>query len=692
MWGWFGVGRKTSPPPQASRETSSESTPAAPAVTTSTTRTTHEGAQGAGDGASNSRHHGRGHDGTYGSEGGNREGEEAEAVITWSGDWPPDLQTTLEAETPVGRGAAANLSPYDSPEPRLRSPPLGAQCGPQSHSQHQSRILEADGSRDGQMTEQQAQLLARQQMQLMQQLGQSQCLMPTSSRSCAVSGNISDERTGVNQGTECECELGEPQRQREQEQLQVQLQQQQQEQVVLARLRIEAEQHLIEQLNALYLQLQDQITNLQGRGLQTCALTPPSSCELEPQPEPVPLSAEEAEQQRSLLQQQQATLVSLLNDSSVRGPIWQDYLNKYLDQYMQQYMTYSQQVELGMLTTQPTDTVDVAQPAPHRRTGSTSRAERQSESPVLIHKNPSSTLRETDFYVVVDEENPFQSLPTIILLHVVSFLPLTALRALQLCSKRMNSIVETHLLSNMFFGEESDLVLIADPPSFLSLSDELLKYIFSFFDIPSLCKLQRVCTRFYQVICGDSFNAARDAWKRLQILRFKKELWKPYEKEVDQNIEFYQGIRSAPKRFGYSLTRKFMWDSDARWFIPILGVSYVAHYACLPVTVPLSWAGKAIAPFTTYRQRYTDDKRIESKYPMWKKDSTISKCQCGVVFGVLARRHHCRCCRNIFCYQCVSHRVVSKLTGYDYEVRVCTRCYTYLRCGTLPKDHPFLDA
>lgn len=48
----------------------------------------------------------------------------------------------------------------------------------------------------------------------------------------------------------------------------------------------------------------------------------------------------------------------------------------------------------------------------------------------------SSSLQDTDFYVMVDCERPLESLPTFILLHIVSFLPIEALLALQFCSKR----------------------------------------------------------------------------------------------------------------------------------------------------------------------------------------------------------------------------------------------------------------
>lgn len=41
----------------------------------------------------------------------------------------------------------------------------------------------------------------------------------------------------------------------------------------------------------------------------------------------------------------------------------------------------------------------------------------------------------------------------------------------------------------------------------------------------------------------------------------------------------------------------------------------------------------------------------------WIADDAVTQCQaCGTTFGWLTRKHHCRCCGRIFCYECSSNR------------------------------------
>lgn len=110
-------------------------------------------------------------------------------------------------------------------------------------------------------------------------------------------------------------------------------------------------------------------------------------------------------------------------------------------------------------------------------------------------------------------------------------------------------------------------------------------------------------------------------------------MWKSYNEEVQEHVAYYDGLRNAPLNAGYSVSKK-IWRSDIKWFMPLLGrrllgllrkfsyfagLSYVAQYACLPVTAPLSWVGKTIAPYTAKRNRYYSDKALEVHNPYWQK-------------------------------------------------------------------------
>ena len=62
----------------------------------------------------------------------------------------------------------------------------------------------------------------------------------------------------------------------------------------------------------------------------------------------------------------------------------------------------------------------------------------------------------------------------------------------------------------------------------------------------------------------------------------------------------------------------------------------------------------------------------EDKLVLWVPDSKVSACPaCHKPFTVLRRRHHCRFCGGVFCYECSKHRVVP---GGAERVRLCDKC------------------
>ncbi len=61
--------------------------------------------------------------------------------------------------------------------------------------------------------------------------------------------------------------------------------------------------------------------------------------------------------------------------------------------------------------------------------------------------------------------------------------------------------------------------------------------------------------------------------------------------------------------------------------------------------------------------------------PTWQPDYTTSKCKkCETNFTLFTRKHHCRACGDIFCYQCTSSRIAIPFLDFMEPVRVCDPC------------------
>jgi hypothetical protein len=61
--------------------------------------------------------------------------------------------------------------------------------------------------------------------------------------------------------------------------------------------------------------------------------------------------------------------------------------------------------------------------------------------------------------------------------------------------------------------------------------------------------------------------------------------------------------------------------------------------------------------------------------PTWQPDYTTSKCKkCETRFTLFTRKHHCRACGDIFCYQCTSSRIAIPFLDFMEPVRVCDPC------------------
>jgi len=93
---------------------------------------------------------------------------------------------------------------------------------------------------------------------------------------------------------------------------------------------------------------------------------------------------------------------------------------------------------------------------------------------------------------------------------------------------------------------------------------------------------------------------------------------------------------------------------------------------------------------------------IDGNYLWVSDDSVICCCNCEIIFDLMVRKHHCRYCGNIFCFNCANNfivfpdfttnRAISPPPTYNYwhileswipgivlPERVCSHCYGYIK-------------
>lgn len=90
------------------------------------------------------------------------------------------------------------------------------------------------------------------------------------------------------------------------------------------------------------------------------------------------------------------------------------------------------------------------------------------------------------------------------------------------------------------------------------------------------------------------------------------------------------------------------------------------------------------------RRESIPEQQYVNNFAKWQNDKDVLECMnCHKAFSFFQRRHHCRCCGNIFCYDCTSHFVhydkakvhVVKRPEHDVDFapyRTCDVCYNSL--------------
>lgn len=67
---------------------------------------------------------------------------------------------------------------------------------------------------------------------------------------------------------------------------------------------------------------------------------------------------------------------------------------------------------------------------------------------------------------------------------------------------------------------------------------------------------------------------------------------------------------------------------------------------------------------------------ITEKKVEWVQEKHVIMCDnCYKEFSVTNRKHHCRCCGNVFCNKCTPYKKPIPLLGYDKPVRHCSKCF-----------------
>ncbi|KAF9925941.1 hypothetical protein FBU30_004365 [Linnemannia zychae] len=75
--------------------------------------------------------------------------------------------------------------------------------------------------------------------------------------------------------------------------------------------------------------------------------------------------------------------------------------------------------------------------------------------------------------------------------------------------------------------------------------------------------------------------------------------------------------------------------------------------------------------------------------PYWVPDQEAAACRiCAKGFSAVRRKHHCRQCGHVFCYDCCSRSITLPQLGYTKAVRVCNDCFevAYLVAYCLSDD------
>jgi hypothetical protein len=103
----------------------------------------------------------------------------------------------------------------------------------------------------------------------------------------------------------------------------------------------------------------------------------------------------------------------------------------------------------------------------------------------------------------------------------------------------------------------------------------------------------------------------------------------------------------------------------------------------LAAKVSVPWEGPPWARDST--RSFNSAPKIPTLRPQWIPDTSVDNCLiCATAFGLFSRRHHCRTCGGIFCYNCSQSKCILKDLGYGTSSqKVCINCVKFYRLKTV---------
>ena len=82
-----------------------------------------------------------------------------------------------------------------------------------------------------------------------------------------------------------------------------------------------------------------------------------------------------------------------------------------------------------------------------------------------------------------------------------------------------------------------------------------------------------------------------------------------------------------------------------------------------------------LTPDQSSHQTKQSSERLGDCAPLWVPDAHVTMCQaCSCNFTLIIRRHHCRACGRVVCYQCADNKAPLRYRQFQ-PARVCDACY-----------------
>jgi len=99
-------------------------------------------------------------------------------------------------------------------------------------------------------------------------------------------------------------------------------------------------------------------------------------------------------------------------------------------------------------------------------------------------------------------------------------------------------------------------------------------------------------------------------------------------------------------------------------------------YSPQPYQTQQFYASRTSVPNPNDRYNYNPPTNIPQKRPFWDNDYSTTHCtKCKQAFTIFRRKHHCRKCGHIFCWECSTENKAIPELGYYFPVKVCDDCW-----------------